>query len=244
MSAKNRNLRTSTKEDAVDSGFVLSLIEALKCPEVQQILASSSAKADDIATKVEQKLSSRFQAMQKLISEKDKRITDLEKQVDHLNDKIDDLEQYSRRTSIRISGVPEEVNEDTMKITQDIILATKIDGNIPINRVHRVGRPRASGEEPRPILCQLVTYGAKYDLMKARKTLKTTKPGIFINEDLTRARASLLYKARQLKKKKMVRDAWSFDGKIAIKTLENVITPIRCNADLARFDGNTSQKTR
>ena len=40
---------------------------------------------------------------------------------------------------------------------------------------------------------------------------------IFINEDLTRARANLMYNLRALKKKKKITDVWSNDGTIIIK---------------------------
>jgi len=57
-----------------------------------------------------------------------------------LRAKVDDLEQYTRRNSVRIMGIPETSNEDTDKIT--IAIAKKIGAEIDIDqtdRSHRVG---------------------------------------------------------------------------------------------------------
>ena len=57
-----------------------------------------------------------------------------------LRAKVDDLEQYTRRNSVRIMGIPETSNEDTDKIT--IAIAKKIGAEINIDqtdRSHRVG---------------------------------------------------------------------------------------------------------
>ena len=42
-----------------------------------------------------------------IIMAKDKQILDLTTKVQDLEDKADDVEQYSRRNSLRISGIPE-----------------------------------------------------------------------------------------------------------------------------------------
>ena len=52
-------------------------------------------------------------------------------------------------------------------------------------------------------------------------TVTTAK--LYINEDLTRTRASLLYKARMGAKDGKISDCWSFDGVIRIKDLHNNI---------------------
>ena len=45
--------------------------------------------------------------LRSIIIAKDKQISDLTKQVEALEDKTEELEQYSRRNSLRISGIPE-----------------------------------------------------------------------------------------------------------------------------------------
>ena len=57
---------------------------------------------------------------------------------------------------------------------------------------------------------------------------------IFINDDLTAQQASLLYQARQLKKKREINDCWSVDGQILIKDTANKVIPIHKEADLKK----------
>ena len=44
--------------------------------------------------------------------------------------------------------------------------------------------------------------------------------GVFINEDLTKARSKLLYEARRRVKSDQLKSAWSADGTILIRTSE------------------------
>ena len=82
-----------------------------------------------------------------LASELKREIEELKQQVKErdaaiasLRAKVDDLEQYTRRNSVRIMGIPETSNEDTDKIT--IAIAKKIGAEIDIDQTdlsHRVG---------------------------------------------------------------------------------------------------------
>lgn len=75
---------------------------------------------------------------------------------------------------------------------------------------------------------------------RARATEKITSPAflfdaslrVFINEDLTRKRASLLYEARQAVHGKYITGCWSHDGAIRIKTNNNLIQTITSLQDL------------
>ena len=56
---------------------------------------------------------------------------------------IDDLEQYSRRSCLRIGDVKEENTENTDEIVMDI--ARRVNADVrpqDIDSSHRVGRPR------------------------------------------------------------------------------------------------------
>ena len=61
------------------------------------------------------------------------------------------------------------------------------------------------------------------------------KQPIYINEDLTRIRANLLYKARQYKKEHKINDCWSNDGTILIKSSANRIMSIKNVSYLQRI---------
>ena len=74
---------------------------------------------------------------------------------------IDALEQYTRRNSVRISGVPETEGENTDEIVSKIAdaLHTHI-GPSDIDRSHRIGKPKTGGRQ-RDIIVQFATYNAR-----------------------------------------------------------------------------------
>ena len=64
----------------------------------------------------------------------------LQDEVNELQVKHDDMEQYSRRMCLRISGIPEAENEDVTKLVLDF--AKRVNANVgpsDIDRAHRVG---------------------------------------------------------------------------------------------------------
>ena len=123
------------------------------------------------------------------------------------------LEQYTRRNSVRISGIPEELSENTDDIV--LKLADKLDvpmTSADIDRSHRVGKPDNQGRTAatsktrhRDIIVKFATYNARHRLYSMRKELRTTDMNrVFINEDLTRYRSKLLFDARSLVRSTMI----------------------------------------
>ena len=75
------------------------------------------------------------------------------------------------------------------------------------NVAHRVGQrgnPNEPNTRPRPIIVQFKCYASKVSMMRSIKQLRETMYDIYINEDLTRARATLLYKTRKAKREKLL----------------------------------------
>ena len=84
----------------------------------------------------------------------------LSEEVDMFNMRANDLEQYSRRNSVRIFGIPESQGEDT-----DQLVIKTVSDHLPctissadIDQSHRSGKPRADAKKPRPILVKLTHY--------------------------------------------------------------------------------------
>lgn len=70
-----------------------------------------------------------------------------EKDIDELKARNDELEQYSRRSCLRIAGIPENGQEDVPNIVLN--LANRVGANIhpeDIDWAHRVGRMQAGNE--------------------------------------------------------------------------------------------------
>ena len=78
---------------------------------------------------------------------------------------------------------------------------------------------------------------SKVCVMRSRKQLRETMPDMYINEDLTRARATLLYKAGKAKREKRIFDCWSFDGRIVIKDVRGKVHTIGNEVELAALCG-------
>jgi hypothetical protein len=107
------------------------------------------------------------------------------------------MEQYSRRSSVRVTGIKEHDGEDLDQIITNLIDNMNVqDVTINnINRMHRV-RPRNSltnKNHARQIIIQFKDYQSKTTFIKAWKFLREKHPNVYIAEDLTKAISRLLY---------------------------------------------------
>ena len=187
--------------------------------------------------------------LRNLIKLKDAKINELESKVSQLELQVDDLEQYSRRNSLRFNGIAESETEDVTSKVIDVINNTlEVEPPVTpsdIDRLHRSGK-RLPGK-PRAILVKFTSYRTRDKVIRNRGKLRPSKPidtssassirhapkqTIFVNEDLTMYRSDLLYQARQRKKKDEISDCWSWDGRILIKDKKSKIFNIRTMADL------------
>ena len=150
----------------------------------------------------------------------------------------DGLEQYSRRNSLRITGIPEsEGNTNTDKIVLDMCKDIGLSlTDSDIDRSHWVGKP--NGLKPRQIIVKFTSYRSRQQVYKARSRLKASDyKNVYINENLTKIRIKLLYDARQLLKNKhsKIDGVWSADGVILVKDTAGRIHRVLCRDDLSPF---------
>lgn len=91
-----------------------------------------------------------------------------------------------------------------------------------MERSHRVGRPRGSGR-PRDIIVKFASYRTRRKVYSARnKTKVNGYQGVFINEDITKPRSQLLFKARKMVKSNLLKNAWSSGDNILVRDSTNV----------------------
>lgn len=232
--------------------FTKALISAFKDPAVVQTLKDNicgELKPEIIS------LTNLVSCLRKELSAKDEKINQLQSRIESLEEAADTQEQYSRRNSLRISGVPDAGFEDTgetvLTIANHIM---KLDPPLEIQEVDRVHRVGPATSNTRQILVKFATYRSRQRMYKAKKNLRLptnttegasrwssspwasrtpSQPKIFINEDLTKKRSHLLWEARKLKKEGKISDCWSHDGSVLIKNKINKIVPIRNLAQLA-----------
>ena len=140
---------------------------------------------------------------------------ELDKKCQKLNDKCDDLEQHSRKSLLRFSGVEASAGENTTQKVVDIVKKIGVDINYSdIEVSHRTGKP-VSGR-PRSIIARIRNYELKKRILSAAKNLPATEGlgQISINQDLTKARDLVAYTARKFVRMKHLRATWVIDGKI------------------------------
>jgi hypothetical protein len=128
---------------------------------------------------LKKELSSTKKEVRDLKSELDKKdfiVKSQAEKLDILFSKTDENEQYSRRNSVRISGIPETNEENTTGLALNLFNnAMKVKVNLcDIDRTHRVGN-RENGAT-RPVLVKFTSYQPKQKLMRARGILKHTRP--------------------------------------------------------------------
>lgn len=176
-------------------------------------------------------------------------IDHLQSRIDSLEYRIDEMEQYSRRTCLKISGIPEPRsntnNEDTdskvLSVINDIILRSN-DRKLSlreIGRTHRVGE-RKSGKI-RDIIIRFISYRDRALVFSNKKNLKgsndqNTDSKLYVNEALTAKRAGLFKKTRQLKRDKLIGNCWTHDGKILVRNIADDKTiHVKTEEDLTQF---------
>ncbi|XP_053385838.1 uncharacterized protein LOC123539936 [Mercenaria mercenaria] len=107
-----------------------------------------------------------------------------------------------------------------------------------IDRSHRIGQKTPG--KPRDIIVKFVSYRAKNAFYRARFNLRSCGfPGVFINEDLTKARSSLFYKARQLLRDRFLAGAWTYDGAVVVKDANRKIHRVNSEAELMKIKSPT-----
>lgn len=146
----------------------------------------------------------------------------------------DDLEQYSRRNSIRINGVPQTTTgqEDTDQIVIDLLnkeLGIDIEKR-DLDRSHRVGKGK-----PRQIIAKFVSHNLKVDILKKRGILRS-KAGnkIRINEDLTSGRLTAIKEINESCKGDF-KKLWTIDGAIFVRLNNDEIITLRSLTNLKEF---------
>ena len=214
--SKNRDGSVSEQDELVtniiksllESSEIRLLISTAVSDAVRSTLEKINASLEEHTGKIhdlECKLDQSNRNINKLKDYADQSSTTIEE----LKTELNNLEQYSRRNCLRITGIPEKQNEDTNNIIlrmADEKLQTPLSVQ-DIDRSHRIGNPNTKGH--RPIIVKFTNYSARSRFIMSRRKLKST--GIGIQEDLTARNRELLKKTSGHPK---ISSAWSLDGRI------------------------------
>jgi cell division protein FtsB len=165
-----------------------------------------------------------------------------------LRKELDEIELYSRRDDLIIHGLGAESYSDASSssagpvtggagisnvATEEMVVKFCRDSlgvhvtNEDISVAHRLPTKTnrsTSGSQgplmPAPIIVRFTRRRIRDAVFGAKKQLKNTRPGVFINEHLTPRNAELYRQARLLVKQKKLVSAWTYNCQIFIKDSE------------------------
>ena len=156
-----------------------------------------------------------------------------------------------------VSGEPpiseiNRVENAVFTLFNDELGANVKESDISVMHYLPLKRSDRNKNKPKDIIVRFTNRRAKNSVMAKRYILgnrkadetkrntNETKPAIFVNEHLTKSNATLFYETRQLRKQKLINNAWTFNCKIFVRTngdtVENQkVIMIRNIEDLEQF---------
>ena len=166
--------------------------------KVQEIIATQVEKyisSETLKSSLVESIDFDVKYLQEEVKRVNSKMAELEAKNQNLEAKVDHLEQYTRRTNLRIFGIEEQIGEDTdhlvKKFCKDefgIVLK-----NEDISRSHQISpKGMKSAIRPRPIIIRLTQHNKKVEILKKRRSLRDRKSRYTIQEDLTETRRSIL----------------------------------------------------
>ena len=138
---------------------------------------------------------------------------------DELYESLDDLEQYSRKNSLEIHGVPEDLytSAEDVVIKLSKLLNEPVRGEDIADITHKI---YSGKNKPRNIIVKFISHKKKTALYKKRTALKNVRISqlfphcpaatalaskrLYINENLTPFRRDLMKEANQMRKDGML----------------------------------------
>ena len=126
------------------------------------------------------------------LSERDKKISDLRNENEELQEELDELQQYNRKPSIRVYGIPESEDEDTDQLLLQLFnKRMQLQPPVQLQEIeisHRVGRnlnevqPPDQPSLPRAIIARFASRHIKAKVMKEKKLREKPAPATEENE--------------------------------------------------------------
>lgn len=176
------------------------------------------------------------------INDQQQTIVDLQQNLAKTESDHDDLEQYTRRTNIRIFGIPEDQEVSTDNQVLEFLkteLGIELNPN-DISRSHRIGAQRTTNTKPRPIIVRFTKHNTKVEILRQRRKLKVNRRPFAIYEDLTKSRRLIIDHLHTNARDK-IEKVWTIDGTIFFRpksrntTVERCTTMKVCQGLLAKY---------
>ena len=237
MPAKQRKGNKSSSEKSFESDTDMDYDELVRrLTLLEKTVENQSAKITLLESTVALK-SATIDTLKTHIDDLEKRITNNGQQ----EARIEALEQYGRRSNLRIHGVKtadKETDEDVMNIVEEVAEQIGVEfSREDVFRAHRVGKEKKldNGTASQQIIVKWKTWDARCAFYRARPTprrpltLDAGKQQCFssISMDLTKQRLDLLDSARKKLKENMPNKKGVFayaniNCRLAVDTLHTV----------------------
>jgi len=144
-----------------------------------------------------------------------------QQQIEELKKKSSTQEKVTRRTNIKIDGLPEVDEEHTPTLVKEFLkdnLSLHVQQG-DIVSAERMGMKKTDSIKPRNVRVKFSSIWKKREVCQRKKLLKELKDvKIYINEDLTQEAASIYFQARKMVKEKSLWAAYTLDGQVFVKT--------------------------
>ena len=240
--SSNPRSRSNTANMETEMEKLQILEELRKIREGQERMQLNQRTILERISEVEKDISGLKEDVQSLKidqSASGQKIDSLGESVSHLKFELNRLEQYSRKSSIRVYGVTETDGE---RVGEKVIekIKEEIDADIDakeIDVVHRVGKK--SQDKTRGILVKFVSHKTKEKIMRKKKSAKNIR----ISEDLASGTRVMLNKIHTEKQNVNIEKAWTIDGRIKYKFRDSdAILEIRSSDDFKKLIGQDNME--
>nr|CAH7727993.1 unnamed protein product [Callosobruchus chinensis] len=167
---------------------------------------------DRLADKVSNKFQESFDRLNTKIADVETKFTKLKMEYDEIHQKLDDFDQFTKKSKLRIYGIPECPNDKLLQNVQEVFknrlnLADQVD----ITYCHRVGN-RSQNNRNRAVLVSFGNIAHRNLVYNCKRRLKGTK--MVIVEELTKDRHEIYLFAKEKLGSTMV---WTTGGQIFTK---------------------------
>ena len=123
-----------------------------------------------------QKMDNQYQEIEKQLYAAKRHVDEQQEEISELYDLQDKLEQYTRKNSLEIHGVPESAYSST----EEVVLKLAEALQVPINPVDFEISHKLNRKGNKPIIAKFVSHKTKTSLYKARVNLRNIKlPNLF-----------------------------------------------------------------
>lgn len=245
MSGRGNRAKSQPKSKANTSDPIQNMVKALE-NTVSSLNTTVIALNNTVST-----LEKSVASQQKLISKLSAKIEEQEKQICEMKN---NQKKHDKLRVLKFSGLTCKTPDGKAEVIQCIkkFLKIEVTNSDIVTRIITNGVsltsasfppltrevPPSSNSEPETVpptnkvsvLVSFINIWLRKKVFYAKKALKGTN--IFVSEDLPKEEGRLFYLSRQLKKQGKLKETWTKELVVFIKTLQGEVKPIRSADDL------------